>query len=67
MTATSNNVMTIDEMSIDLKESKSTLSKPAQEGKVPARKVGRDWPFHIETIDNWLSDRDAREQNSEDL
>ena len=67
VTATSDNVMTIDELAIYLKVSKSTLYKLAQEGKVPGQKVGRHWRFHSETIDGWLSDRDVREQDSEDL
>ncbi len=47
-------VMTIDELSGYLKVSKSTLYKVAQEGRIPAQKVGRHWRFHREAIDNWL-------------
>jgi len=51
---TADQVMTIDDLAIYLKLSKSTLYKICQEGKVPGQKVGRHWRFHKETIDNWL-------------
>ena len=47
-------VMTIEEMSKYLKISRSTLYKLAQEGKLPAQKVGRHWRFHREAMDEWL-------------
>ncbi len=47
-------VLTIDELAIYLKVSKSTLYKLVQEGKVPGQKVGKHWRFHRETIEHWL-------------
>lgn len=47
-------VMTIAELSKYLKISRSTLYKLAQEGKLPAQKVGRHWRFHREAVDEWL-------------
>ena len=44
-------VMTIDELSSYLKVPKSTLSKLAQEGKLPAQKVGRHWRFNRDAVD----------------
>ena len=52
-------VMTISDLAVYLKISKSTLYKLAQEGKVPGQKVGRHWRFHRETIDKWLAERPA--------
>lgn len=49
-------VMTIDELAVYLKLSKSTLYKLAQEGKVPGQKVGKHWRFHKETVDRWLGE-----------
>jgi len=50
-------VMTIDELSEYLKISKSSLYKLVQEGSIPgAKKVGRHWRFHRETIDKWMRD-----------
>ncbi|MBU0639851.1 MAG: helix-turn-helix domain-containing protein [Planctomycetes bacterium] len=47
-------VLTIAELSKYLKISRSTLYKLAQEGKLPAQKVGRHWRFHREAVDAWL-------------
>jgi len=47
-------VLTITELSKYLKISRSTLYKLAQEGKLPAQKVGRHWRFHREAVDEWL-------------
>jgi len=50
----SGDVLTIDELSVYLKISKSTLYKLVREGKVPCQKVGRHWRFHKDAIDAWL-------------
>ena len=50
-------VLTITELSKYLKISRSTLYKLAQEGKLPAQKVGRHWRFHREAVDEWLKAR----------
>ena len=47
-------VMTIEDLAVYLKVSKSTLYKLAQEGKVPGQKVGRHWRFRREALDRWL-------------
>jgi excisionase family DNA binding protein len=57
-----NPVMTIGELSKYLKISRSTLYKLAQEGKVPAQKVGRHWRFHREIVDRWLGEREQPSQ-----
>jgi excisionase family DNA binding protein len=49
-------VMNIDELAEYLKLPKSTVYKLAQGGKVPGRKAGRQWRFHKEAIDRWLSE-----------
>jgi excisionase family DNA binding protein len=50
-------VLTIDELSSYLKIAKSTLYKLAQEGRLPAQKVGRHWRFHREAVDAWLKNQ----------
>jgi excisionase family DNA binding protein len=47
-------ILTIEELALYLKVAKSTLYKLAQEGKLPAQKVGRHWRFRKEAIDRWL-------------
>ena len=46
--------MTIDELAVYLKLSKSTLYHFARDGRVPGVKVGRHWRFHKDSIDEWL-------------
>jgi excisionase family DNA binding protein len=48
-------VMSIDQLAAYLQLPKSTLYKLVQEGKVPGRKLGRQWRFHRRAIDTWLS------------
>jgi excisionase family DNA binding protein len=47
-------VLTIDELVEYLKIAKSTLYKLAQEGRIPAQKVGKHWRFRKAAIDRWL-------------
>jgi len=54
MVKQSDEVLTIDELSVYLKISKSTLYKLVREGKIPCQKVGRHWRFHRAAIDTWL-------------
>lgn len=54
-------VLTIDELAGYLKVAKSTLYKLAQEGRLPAQKVGRHWRFHKGAIDRWLEQSRGRE------
>ncbi len=48
-------VMTIDQLAAYLQIPKSTLYKLVQDGKVPGKKVGRQWRFHRDAIDAWLA------------
>ncbi len=47
-------ILTLSEASHYLKVHKATIYKLAQEGGLPAFKVGRVWRFKKETIDAWL-------------
>ena len=47
-------IMTIGETCKYLRIPRSSLYKLAQEGKIPAQKVGRHWRFRREAIDRWL-------------
>ena len=56
MAENQDNVLTIDELAIYLKISKSTLYELSQKGEVPGQKVGKYWRFRKETIDRWLEE-----------
>ncbi len=47
-------VLTIEELAVYLKVSKSTLYKIVRQGDIPSQKVGRHWRFRKKAIDNWL-------------
>jgi excisionase family DNA binding protein len=49
-------IMTIEEVAAYLRIPKSTVYILAQEGKIPCQKVGRQWRFRRQTIDQWLDE-----------
>lgn len=49
--------MTIEEVSEYLRVPISSLYKLAQQGKIPASKVGRHWRFRREFIDRYIDDQ----------
>lgn len=55
-------IMTIEEVAAYLKIPKSTVYVLAQEGKIPCQKVGRQWRFHKEMIDNWIKEGKGTEK-----
>ncbi|PFG07855.1 MULTISPECIES: helix-turn-helix domain-containing protein [Marinobacter] len=48
-------IMTLEELANYLKISKSTVYKLAQEGRIPGQKLGKQWRFGKQAIDDWLS------------
>ena len=56
MTEQPDDVLTIEELAVYLKIAKSTLYKLAQEGRLPAQKVGKHWRFRKASINRWLEE-----------
>ncbi|MGQ9496266.1 MAG: helix-turn-helix domain-containing protein [Thermoanaerobaculaceae bacterium] len=50
--------LTVVEAAQYLKMGRSTVYKLAQEGKLPTHKVGNQWRFDREEIDQWMNGRD---------
>ena len=48
------NIWTLDEAAKFLKIGKNTLYSLARGGKIPARKIGREWRFVSTAIIDWL-------------
>lgn len=46
--------LTIDELADYLKMGRTKLYRMAQEGAIPASKVGNQWRFDREEIDDWM-------------
>lgn len=56
-------VMTIEEVAEYLKMKVVTIYKHAQEGKIPAFKVGSKWRFKKETIDEWIKNQEKQSEH----
>lgn len=54
MATPQSNVMTVSEVADYLRLNQMTVYKLAQEGKIPAVKVGRVWRFRRDLIDEWF-------------
>jgi excisionase family DNA binding protein len=48
-------ILTVDEAAAFLKIPRSSVYKLAQQGKIPAQKVGRHWRFHRGTLVKWIA------------
>ena len=59
-------LMTIEEVAAYLKVSKETVYKMAQQKKIPASKVGSQWRFKLETVEEWLESKINIKQNKND-
>lgn len=57
--------MTLDELAVYLKLPKSTLYKLIQDGKVPGQKLGKQWRFHKQAVDQWLNSASASENKGQ--
>ena len=55
MDSANSDILTVEETAELLKIPCSSVYKLAQEGKIPAKKVGRHWRFHRITIVNWIA------------
>jgi len=43
-------VMSIDDLALSVQVSKSRMQKPAEQGQVPIKKLGRHWRFHMQVV-----------------
>ena len=50
-----NDILTIDEAAELLRIPRSSVYKLAQEGKIPAQKVGRHWRFYRPKLVKWIA------------
>jgi len=48
-------VLTLQELSEYIRIAESSLYKLVREGRIPAKKLGKQWRFHRPTIDLWLA------------
>jgi excisionase family DNA binding protein len=50
-------ILTLEEVAHFLRLKPQTIYKWAQEGRIPAVKLGKEWRFRRSVIDRWLDDR----------
>jgi excisionase family DNA binding protein len=53
----SDKIMTLEEVAEYLRLKPQTIYTWAQEKKIPAAKIGREWRFKKSIIDKWFIDR----------
>ena len=53
----SNDILTIDEVAAYLRLKPQTIYKWAQEKRIPAVKLGKEWRFRKSIIDRWFDDQ----------
>jgi PTS system nitrogen regulatory IIA component len=51
------NIMTLEEVAKYLKMKPQTIYLWAQKGSIPAVKLGKEWRFRRDVIDEWLNQR----------
>jgi len=56
-------LLTVDELSAYLKIPKPTVYYLAQNGRIPASKVGRHWRFEEKEIKKWLKEQQVAYKN----
>jgi len=49
------NIMTIEEVARYLKMKTQTIYTWAQKGKIPAAKIGKEWRFRKDLLDEWFN------------
>ena len=64
MENTNSEILTVEEAAELLKIPRSSVYKLAQEGRIPAQKVGRHWRFHRATLLKWIAGELNRNVNS---
>ena len=59
-----NNVFNVNELADYLRVHRSTIYRLLKQGKLPAFRVGSDWRFNRESIDEWrLAQQTANMEN----
>lgn len=51
------NIMTLEEVAKYLKMKPQTIYLWAQKGNIPAVKLGKEWRFRKDVVDEWLNQR----------
>jgi excisionase family DNA binding protein len=50
-------ILTVTELSEDLRVDRTTIYRALRGGKLPGFRVGSEWRFHVDTIEQWQRDQ----------
>jgi excisionase family DNA binding protein len=53
-------IMTVDEVSVYLNLHPLTVRRLARDGEIPAMKIGRQWRFKRDLLDQWLEQQSLK-------
>ena len=56
-TVPTHEILTLEEVARYLRLKPQTIYKWAQEGRIPAAKLGKEWRFRMSVIDRWVDDQ----------
>lgn len=59
-------ILTLKEVAAYLKVAERTLYRLAQDGKLPAFKVGGSWRFRKADIDSWIAEQTTAQTDAKD-
>ncbi len=62
-----NDIMTVEDVARYLKLKPQTVYKWAQEGRIPATKLGKEWRFRRRILDEWIDTGIALSKGGFDL
>jgi excisionase family DNA binding protein len=57
VTAPHNEILTLEEVAAYLRLTPQTIYRWAQEKRIPAAKLGKEWRFRKSIIDRWLDEQ----------
>jgi excisionase family DNA binding protein len=53
-------ILNVSELSEYLRIHKTTIYRMLREGRLPGFRIGSDWRFSVEAIDQWLRDQSQK-------
>ena len=57
MPSTKVRILTVSELSEYLRVDRTTIYRMLRDGKLPGFRVGSDWRFHVDAIEQWQRDQ----------
>lgn len=65
MAGSKGEILTLDEVAVFLKAGKRTVYRLAQNGEIPAFKLGGTWRFRLSELDSWIDAKSNQRKPSD--